>query len=230
MKKVNLSKDYLIKNHILLKKSTKQIAEENCCAQSTVNSWLRTYGIPRNGLQIKDLSGKKFGKWTVISRGPNEKSGAVKWNVACSCGNTSCVLTHTLTRGTSSKCRKCCLPSKKDNPFWTGYGDISGTIWSRLKYGSNRRKKGKFPINIDIKYAWRLYKKQDGKCALSGVSIKFGSYDLKEETTASLDRIDSSRGYVKGNVQWVHKTVNKMKQDLEQDVFLSFCKTISENV
>ena len=45
--------------------------------------------------------------------------------------------------------------------------------------------------------------------------------------TASIDRIDSSIGYVIGNVQWVHKQVNFMKGTMEQKEFIKFCKLIS---
>jgi hypothetical protein len=56
----------------------------------------------------------------------------------------------------------------------------------------------------------------------------FGSYNVNKETTASLDRIDSSKGYIKTNVQWVHKKVNKMKQDTSVDEFKHYCKLICE--
>lgn len=47
--------------------------------------------------------------------------------------------------------------------------------------------------------------------------------------TASLDRIDSSRGYEIDNIQWVHKDVNKMKMGLSQNEFIDICKIISKN-
>lgn len=47
------------------------------------------------------------------------------------------------------------------------------------------------------------------------------------ETTASLDRIDSNRGYTQDNVQWVHKDVNKMKMDLNQQIFVELCRAIA---
>ena len=50
---------------------------------------------------------------------------------------------------------------------------------------------------------------------------------IKNEQTASLDRIDNSKGYIVGNVQWVHKQVNFMKGTMEQKEFIKFCKLIS---
>ena len=64
-------------------------------------------------------------------------------------------------------------------------------------------------------------------CALSGEELSFGVGRMRG--TASLDRIDSSKGYVKGNVQWVHKDVNFMKRTLNQQTFVNWCKKITNN-
>jgi hypothetical protein len=47
-------------------------------------------------------------------------------------------------------------------------------------------------------------------------------------TTASLDRIDSSKGYIEGNVQWIHKHINKMKNNFNESYFIEICKKISQ--
>lgn len=91
------------------------------------------------------------------------------------------------------------------------------------KHNAKRRK---IIFSITLKYLNSLFKKQDGKCALSGLDLTFKDKDI--EKTASIDRIDSSRGYVKGNVQWVHKHVNFMKHQLNQDRFIELCKLIAE--
>jgi hypothetical protein len=48
-------------------------------------------------------------------------------------------------------------------------------------------------------------------------------------STASIDRIDSSKGYILGNIQWVHKDVNFMKRTYSQEYFVKMCKLITEN-
>jgi hypothetical protein len=48
-------------------------------------------------------------------------------------------------------------------------------------------------------------------------------------STASIDRIDSSKGYEEGNIQWVHKHVNFMKRTYSQDYFIDMCKKIAEH-
>lgn len=49
-----------------------------------------------------------------------------------------------------------------------------------------------------------------------------------DETTASLDRIQNDKGYIEGNVQWVHKDINRMKNIFEQNYFIDICKKIIE--
>ena len=82
-------------------------------------------------------------------------------------------------------------------------------------------------FDITIEYAWDLYLNQNKECALSGLPIKFSFTRNKNDETASLDRIDSKLGYVEGNVQWVHKHVNMMKNVYSQKYFISICKLIS---
>lgn len=49
----------------------------------------------------------------------------------------------------------------------------------------------------------------------------------KLTVTASLDRIDSNKGYNKENIQWVHKYINKMKMDFNQDYYIEMCRKVS---
>jgi myo-inositol catabolism protein IolC len=73
-----------------------------------------------------------------------------------------------------------------------------------------------------------LYVKQDKKCALSGVKIYLPK-NTCQSWTASVDRIDSSKGYIVGNLQWVHKDVNWMKNDFDQKHFINTCSLIAKN-
>ena len=78
-------------------------------------------------------------------------------------------------------------------------------------------------------YLWNLFLKQDKRCALSGVRLKFGKNAVHHRyQTASIDRIDNTRGYTEGNVQWVHKHINRMKHVLNNEQFLKWNKLIFE--
>lgn len=70
---------------------------------------------------------------------------------------------------------------------------------------------------------------QDGKCPYTGV--KLGNTDIKISNsggleTVSVDRIDSNKGYVKGNVELVSSLVNQMKNDLDREEFLKVISLI----
>ena len=65
----------------------------------------------------------------------------------------------------------------------------------------------------------------NGICSLTGwkIDIIYGNQ------TASVDRIDNSRGYVKGNIHWVHVLVNMSRGALELQKFIEMCEAVSES-
>ena len=100
---------------------------------------------------------------------------------------------------------------------------MSGKHWSGIKNSAGKRK---HEFNITIEYAYNLFIQQDKKCALTGELMKLD--DKISKHTASLDRINSKIGYVEGNVQWVLREVNLMKNVLPEDKFISLCKKIAK--
>lgn len=52
------------------------------------------------------------------------------------------------------------------------------------------------------------------------------STEVHKKTTASLDRIDSTKGYIHGNLQWIHKDLNQMKSNRTQDEFLEWVRKV----
>lgn len=106
-------------------------------------------------------------------------------------------------------------------------GEICSPYWLTIQ---KRARTQNIEFSASAEYIWSLFVKQNRKCAYSGRDIKFAK-SIKEytsgENTASLDRIDSSKGYIEGNLQWLHKNVNKIKWDLSEEEFLSLCKDIS---
>lgn len=81
-------------------------------------------------------------------------------------------------------------------------------------------------FDLTIEDITELLVQQNFKCALSGVEI-YAGYNSDKTQTASLDRIDSSKGYVIGNVQWLHKDVNVAKMALSQDDFIQMCTAVA---
>ena len=87
-----------------------------------------------------------------------------------------------------------------------------------------------------MEYLWNLFLEQNKKCALSGLELILNprwshqkNGRMENVQTASLDRIDNTKGYILGNVQWVHKQVNFMKGSLSENKFIEYCNLIVKN-
>jgi predicted transcriptional regulator len=118
-------------------------------------------------------------------------------------------------------------PHGENHPCWTGYGEIPGRFFKRLYNGAISRA---IKCDITIEYIWNLFLEQERKCTYTGTELRFGSDFLEIETTASVDRIDPQIDYTVENVQWVHKTINKMKSDLTDEEFINWCRKVVEYV
>jgi hypothetical protein len=87
-----------------------------------------------------------------------------------------------------------------------------------------------YEYNVSDEYLAGLYIKQNKRCALTGFRIPFfcDCRNKNKETLASLDRINSDKGYVEGNVQWVHKNYNMLKNNWDNVEFIDMCKKVAE--
>lgn len=54
-----------------------------------------------------DLTGKVYGKWTVLSRAPYYRGMYSQWNCRCECGTEAVVLANNMRKGTSVCCLAC---------------------------------------------------------------------------------------------------------------------------
>lgn len=164
----------------------------------------------------ESLVGRKFGRLKILNKTKPEKcpdSSAVYYNCLCDCGVEKIISHSAIERQNQRSCG--CLAkelaktrSQKNSPHWRGCGDISGHHIASLKHNANRRN---IEWNLTKEYLWELFEKQKGVCALSGPPLSFPEKYANGTYTASLDRIDSLKPYIEGNVQWVHKHVNCMK-------------------
>lgn len=175
--------------------------------------------------------GEKFGRLTLVEhirkadiRNKNLKTSC--WLAKCECNNEIILTIDRLVSGNTKSCG--CLKkelNEQRSPTWQGYKEIPKGLFSRIK--TNAESRG-IEFDISVEYIWKLFLKQKRKCALSGCVLNLSSKNKLKDTTASLDRIDSKKGYVKGNVQWVHKTIQTMKFIYSQNYFLHLCKSVAD--
>ena len=102
-------------------------------------------------------------------------------------------------------------------------------LFNDLRHNAKKRN---ILVEITLDDIKELYKKQDGKCALSGRTMTYESKEREDKqhiinkNNISVDRIDSKKGYIKDNIQLVCAIVNRMKMLMTDDEL----KTIAEKV
>ena len=87
------------------------------------------------------------------------------------------------------------------------------------------RKRGQ-KVGVNREYMTKLLEETNGICALSGLPL---SSIIDHPMRASPDRIDCSKGYVKGNIQWVGSRLNIARNDSTMEQFIAMCKAVVEH-
>ena len=208
--------------------------------QRVSNNWPVSLGFAVfKNPKLFDLVGERFGKLIVTHRydgiPTDQKTKAVYWVCSCECGGTRVARSRALRsegidscgctgRGRGIRIKE---PDTRDN-LVKDYQCVAGKILRRYWYSLNSSaRKRNLIFTITPEYAWKLFLSQDEGCAYTEYKLAFADGKRILETTASLDRIDNTKGYIEGNVQWVHKIVNIMKRDLTHTHFIQICKRIA---
>ena len=202
------------------------IAVEHQGIHKTENGWSvtcecgRTYIKRSKETAVKILRRGRCKKCTTFYRNRNDPKDVWKredgrWCKKCS----GCSIEQAYTRkchATSSlmsdwKCKKCSSTCRNNTT-----GDKRRLYNKYSKSAANRG----IPWEITIEEMFSHY---SGKCALTGwdISIKYS------EQTASLDRIDSNKGYEPSNIQWVHSMVNMAKNKYSESDFIRMCESVA---
>lgn len=168
--------------------------------------------------------GRKIGRRMVISDKIRQGSEIGKKNgfyalLKCECGDENWIRIHSLRQERAQSCVGCNHIGNR-SPVWTGYKDMPGTLYNKLQHNATGRSRN-LEFTLTQEYLYDLFESQNRSCALTGISLTW--------KTASLDRIDSSQGYIDGNVQWVTKKVNLAKHRLKQDEFVNLCRLVVEH-
>lgn len=179
---------------------------------------------------MKDITGLVSGILTVIGfshkikkKGKNQHGFTYFWDCKCGCGKKLKVDRNNLFREFGSKSCGCA----RAQGIWKGVGDISSSYFSLIRCNAKKRD---IPFQITLQEIWELFLVQNRKCALTGVDLIFArKYGRGDEQTASLDRIDASKPYIKGNLMWVHKEINGMRLTISLDKFRHWCYLVSQH-
>lgn len=179
-----------------------------------------------------DYTGKIIGCYEILEFDHihTYPSGAKQqhWKAKCIKCNNIKVLSYTKLIGKYSQgCSQCVKErfSGSNGYNWNSKANnVPSMYFHKLKRSAEKRN---LDFTISREYIDDLFEKQDRKCAYTKYDLYFGTNQYRG--TASLDRIDSNKGYVDGNIQWVHKDVNTIKWDLTHEKFIELCQLITEN-
>ncbi len=123
-------------------------------------------------------------------------------------------------------CKRCALDKRKRDrrnhikPMKKWMGELLRT----LKYRS------KESCDLSINFLIKLWTQQKGKCFYSNLPLAEPVYGSGRNVyRASLDRVDSSKGYVKKNVVWSLWICNAGKSDFPVEKYLDLCEIVSKN-
>ena len=139
---------------------------------------------------------------------------------------------NSLGRAFVSECKACrreynssraVLDRKKElAPIQRNKHRLSSIFWS----SKQNAKKRNLEHNIDLEYIKELFKIQEGLCYYTGKEMFIDTREKENnEDSVSLDRFDSSKGYIKGNIVLCRWVVNRMKNDIN---FKDFLQIVSE--
>lgn len=209
-KEFNFSENYI--NRSNFSKSCR-----SCSQKIRNNNEEREYGVGNIFMNLKILKIEYGTKYTV-------------YVVEClKCGKTHRTGHSTLNKKKNGKGLYCCFHCfdsnmKSRKKFRMVSKNISLTYYKMLERQATLRG---IDFNLTPEYLELIY---NGYCHFSGIPIKIGThscingeYDLGN---ASLDRLDSNKDYIEGNVVWVDKQINIMKNTLSVYGFIDICKKI----
>jgi len=146
------------------------------------------------GHNFIDLTGRRFGRLVVLSRGPNVNNTIATWNCRCDCGKDKNIRGLKLKAGvtTSCGCFRREVVARKNTTHGESNNNSYGSWQAMLTRCSNKNQ--------------RSYKNYGGR----GITVcqewlSFENFlaDMGERPEGmSLERIDNEQGYNKLNCKW----------------------------
>ena len=170
-----------------------------------------------------DLQGQKFGRLEVLSRQPsrffpkNPKRENTRWLCQCSCGRQLTTFTTFLRQGKTRSCG--CLRRENSKKMFSTHGKSKTREWQILQHAKARAKRDGVPFELKLSDI-----NIPTVCPYLGLTINQVKGDWR--AGASLDRIDPSKGYVRGNIEVISRLANTMKSNASPEELVRFADSI----
>lgn len=146
------------------------------------------------GNRLIDLTGRRFGRWTVLKWWPKHSVHPMQWESRCDCGRIFYLNGSKLTAGLTRCCRSC-------RRVTHGQSGAEATLtyrtWKQMRNRCNN------PHNKDYHH----YGGRGIKICKAWENYDRFRRDMGERPEGmTLDRIDVNKGYSAGNCRWVTQT------------------------
>jgi len=163
----------------------------------------------------EDLTGRKFGRLTVLRDAGRIKKRHVIWECLCDCGQKTMVITGRLKSGCTRSCG--CYQRDRARETQLKHGHSLNKPSSTYQSWRGMKERCLNPKNK----AFRWYGKEGIKVCERWLNFENFLADMGERPKGtSLDRIDSSGDYRKENCRWILST--KQQTNTRQNVVLTF--------
>jgi hypothetical protein len=92
-----------------------------------------------------------------------------------------------------------------------------------------------YDVDVDLLHLIEVWEKQKGICPFTGwtLNLPYGSVGCrdtqKNSRRASVDRIDNSKGYIKGNIRFISVMANYARNNMSDEELIEFCKAVVYN-
>jgi hypothetical protein len=110
----------------------------------------------------------------------------------------------------------CTLPCARHYDPLDRFSDFRVLLSSARKRSRNHA----LEFRLSLRYLKRLWDTQSGRCPYTGINMILNK--TKSPEAASLDRIDSTRGYCRGNVEFVCLFINYGKNGFTKEAVKEF--------
>jgi hypothetical protein len=165
---------------------------------------------------MKDITGKKFGRWTVIGVAERRRNGTgsrIFWECLCVCGNRKKVNAEVLKRGGSKSCG--CL--KKERPKVLPYRVPERNLLFRTYKNNAKRRNQDFFLTIE--QFTEIISKDCFYCGIKPNKQLIGKGFDGQYVYNGVDRVNNAVGYVPKNCVPCCETCNKAKRMMSTGEF-----------
>lgn len=166
-------------------------------------------------MRIRDLTGQKFGRLTVVEQAGRTKYGNVLWKCKCDCGSEHIVASAKLIQGKSRSCG--CLAydihvkQLEKHGITTGGKPRTLVIWNGMKARCFNPKSVSYKNygakGITVCEEWLVFQNFHNWAVSNGYADGL-----------QIDRIDNSKGYSPNNCRWVPRITNNRNQSRTRNI------------